>query len=110
MILGRMAQRMSHMVGQDKKALNQRRQKHDNYRNRQVRNHIPETTAHSGQTEKGNNRGQRRRKNRNRHTPRRVFRCLNRPLAKPAGARIGMFAHHDGVINHDPKRDNKREK
>jgi hypothetical protein len=101
---------MGHVVGQDQEAFDQARQQHDDHREGDVGDQRPEPSADEDQAREGENRRDRRGKDRRGHAACGVFRRRHRVLAQRPVSEIGVFAHDDGVVHHDPQRDDQREK
>ena len=108
-VLAVMGQRMGHVVGQDQETFDQRSRQHQDHRQRDVRHQRPELSADQHQPGKGDDRGQGRCDHRRAHRARRPFGGDQRRLAQLAGAIVGMFAHHDGVVHDDAQRQDQRE-
>ena len=100
---------VGHVVGQDQETFHQRGQQHHNHRERDVGNQIAKPATDRGQTKERQNRRHRRRKHRRGHASGGIFRRRHGVLSQTPDAEIGMFAHHDGVIHHNPQRDDQRE-
>jgi hypothetical protein len=106
-----MGERVGHVVGQDQEAFDQARQQHDDHREGDVGDQRPPNRPADGhQAREGENRRDRGRKDRRGHAACGVFRGRHRVLAQAAVSVIGVFPHDDGVVHHDPQRDDQREK
>ena len=108
-VIGTMGQGMAHVIGQDQEAFDQRGQQHRDHRIGNIDNHIAHAPANHRQPGKSDHRGQRRGKDRRSHAPRAAFGGHHRVFAQMARTEIGMFAHHDRIIHHDPQRQDQRE-
>ena len=95
------------MVGQDQETFHQARRQHRNDGKGNVGDQLAKPPANCGQAKKGDHGCKRRGKDRHRHAPGGVFGGDHWRFAQATGAEICVFAHHDGVIHHDPQRDNQ---
>jgi hypothetical protein len=102
-------QRVVHVVGQDQEALDQRGRQHGDHGERDVGDHVAEAAADDDQPGEGGDRGDRGGEDRQRHARRGVLGRLGGRLAQVAVAVVGVFAHDDGVVDHDAQRDDQRE-
>jgi len=109
MFPGRMRQGVRHVIGQDQEAFDQGRDQHDDHRKRDIGNQVPEPPADGDEAEEGDDRGQRGGQNRHEHALRRVLGGVHGGLPQPSRSEIGVFAHDNRVIHHDPQRDDQRE-
>ena len=107
MLLGRMGQRVTHVVRQDQEAFDQRGHEDHDDGERNVLNKRTKATAQRHQSEKGDDRRQCRCKNRGKHPPRRVLGSGGGVLAKTPRAKVGVFAHNDGVVDNYAERDDQ---
>ena len=100
---------MRHVMGQNQKAFRQRGNQNHNDGKRNISNQIAEPPANRHQTEKGNDRGQRRRKDRGEHALCGIFCGDNGAFAQNPRAEICVFSHNNGIIDHNPEGNNQSE-
>ena len=110
MVFCSVGHRMRHVTWKDQKAFNQTGRKNDDHRKRDVRNEAAETPPNCDEPEERDNRRQRCGKNRAEHPFGRILGRSNRVFAQNAETVVGMFAHYNGIIHHDPQRDDQRKK
>ena len=104
-----MGNRVGQMVRQDQETLDQTgRQNHD-HRERNVRNQITKTAPDNHQTKEGDNGRERRGKDRTEHALGGAFGGNGGVFAHVPHAEIGMFAHHNGIIDNNAQGDDQRE-
>ena len=102
-------QGMRHMVWQDQETFDQGCNQHHRHREGNIGNQVAHRAAHHDQAKERNHRGDGGRKHRRGHPAGGIFCGLNRRFAQFPRPEIGVFANHNGVIHHDPQRDDQRE-
>ena len=100
---------MRHVMGQNQKAFRQRGNQNHYDSKRNIGNQITKPPANRHQTEKGNDRGQRRRKDRRKHALCGIFCGDNGALVQNPRAEIRVFSNNNGIIDHNPEGNNQSE-
>ena len=103
-------QRVAHVIGQDQETFDQRCGQHHDHGKGNICDQIAEPARNHRQPQKRDHRGQRGGKDRHCHAPGGPFGGGRGRLAQTSEPGIGMFAHHDGIVDHDAKGDDQREK
>ena len=96
-------------MGQNQKAFRQRGNQNHNDGKRNIGNQIPKPSTNRDQTKKGNDCRQRRRKHWGEHALCGIFRGDNGAFAQDARAKICVFSHNNGIIDHNPEGNNQSE-
>ena len=99
---------MRHVTWKNQKAFNQTGSKNDDNRKRDIRNEATKTPPNCDKPKERDDRRQRGGKHRAEHPFGRIFGGSNWVFPQNAEAVVGMFAHYNGIIHHDPKRDDQR--
>ena len=101
--------RFVHVVRQNEETFDQRRDKDDDHRKRNIGDQIAKPPANKHQRKEGDDRREGRRKHRTEHLFRSIFSGNGGAFAKMPVAVISVFANNNGVVHHDPQGDNQRE-